>query len=51
MAETIGGNESRVAGTTAIVVDGGVKRTVWTSNAPIDETQGFYRVKVETNRK
>lgn len=27
------------------------KRTVWTSNAPIDETQGFYRVKVETNRK
>ena len=48
-AETIGGNESCVAGTTAIVVDGGVKRTVWTSNAPIDETQGFYRVKVESN--
>ena len=50
-AETIGGTESPVAGTTKIVVDGGVKRTVWTSNAPIDETQGFYRVKVETNRK
>ena len=50
-AETIGGNESRVAGTTAIVVDGGVKRTVWTSNAPIDETQGFYRVKVESKRQ
>jgi len=50
-AETIGGTESPVAGTTKIDVDGGVKRTVWTSNAPIDETQGFYRVKVETNRK
>jgi len=51
MAETIGGTESPVAGTTKIDVDGGV--TVWTSNAPIDETQaqGFYRVKVETNRK
>ena len=48
-AETIGGTESPVAGTTKIVVDGGVKRTVWTSNAPIDETQGFYRVKVESN--
>jgi len=44
--ETIGGTESPVAGTTKIVVDGGVTRTVWTSNAPIDETQGFYRVKV-----
>jgi len=44
--ETIGGTESPVAGTTKIVVDGGTKRTVWTSNAPIDETQGFYRVKV-----
>ena len=49
MAETIGGTESPVAGTTKIDVDGGVKRTVWTSNAPIDETQGFYRVKVESN--
>ena len=48
-AETIGGTESPVAGTTKIVVDGGTKRTVWTSNAPIDETQGFYRVKVESN--
>ena len=48
-AETIGGTESPVAGTTKIDVDGGVKRTVWTSNAPIDETQGFYRVKVESN--
>ena len=48
-AETIGGTESPVAGTTKIVVDGGVKRTVWTSDAPIDETQGFYRVKVESN--
>ena len=36
-------------GTTKIVVDGGTKRTVWTSDAPIDETQGFYRVKVESN--
>ncbi|MBQ3748667.1 MAG: esterase-like activity of phytase family protein [Kiritimatiellae bacterium] len=50
-AETIGGNESRVAGTTAIVVDGGVKRTVWTSNAPIDETQGFYRVKGQSKHQ
>ena len=49
MAETIGGTESPVAGTTKIDVDGGVKRTAWTSNAPIDETQGFYRVKVESN--
>ena len=49
MAETIGGTESPVAGTTKIVVDGGTKRTVWTSNALIDETQGFYRVKVESN--
>lgn len=45
--ETIGGTESPVAGTTKIVVDGGVKRTVWTSDEPIDETQGFYRVKVK----
>ena len=45
--ETVGGAESPVAGTTEIVVDGGTKRTVWTSNAPIDETQGFYRVKVK----
>ncbi len=44
--ETIGGTESPVAGTTKIVVDGGVTRTVWTSDEPIDETQGFYRVKV-----
>lgn len=44
--ETIGGTESPVAGTTKIVVDGGTKRTVWTSDEPIDETRGFYRVKV-----
>ena len=50
-AETIGGTESPVAGTTKIVVDGGVKRTVWTSNAPIDETQGFYRVKGQSKHQ
>ena len=44
--ETIGGTESPVAGTTEIVELDGVKRTVWTSVEPIDETQGFYRVKV-----
>lgn len=44
--ETIGGTESPVAGTTEIVELDGVKRTVWTSDEPIDETQGFYRVKV-----
>ena len=44
--ETVGGTESPIAGTTEIVELDGVKRTVWTSNAPIDETQGFYRVKV-----
>ena len=49
--EAIGGMESPVAGTTEILVDGGEKRTVWTSDAPIDETQGFYRVKVESNRQ
>ncbi len=50
--ETVGGAESPVAGTTKIVVDGGVKRTVWTSDEPIDETQtqGFYRVKVTSPR-
>lgn len=50
-AETIGGTESPVAGTTKIVVDGGTKRTVWTSNVPIDETQGFYRVKVQSKHQ
>lgn len=50
-AETIGGTESPVAGTTKIVVDGGAKRTVWTSNVPIDETQGFYRVKVQSKHQ
>ena len=33
----------------ASVVDGGVKRIVWTSDAPNDEAQGIYRVKVEYN--
>ncbi len=45
--ETVGGAESPVAGTTEIVELDGVKRTVWTSDESIDETQGFYRVKVK----
>lgn len=46
--QTLGGPESPVAGTTRIVADGGVKRTVWTSDGPIDESHGFYRVKVKS---
>lgn len=49
--DTIDGAESPVAGSTTIVDDGNVKRTVWTSSDPIDETQGFYRVKVESKRQ
>ena len=48
--ETIGGDESPVGGTTEIVELGGVKRTVWTSEEPIDEARGFYRVKVNSPR-
>jgi hypothetical protein len=48
--ETIGGDESPVGGTTEIVELDGVKRTVWTSDEPIDETHGFYRVGVDSRR-
>ena len=48
--ETIGGDESPVGGTTEIVELDGVKRTVWTSDEPIDETHGFYRVEVDSRR-
>ena len=47
--ETIGGTETPVAGTTEIVTEGNVKRTVWTSDGPIDEAHGFYRVKVNSS--
>lgn len=47
--ETIGGTETPVAGTTEIVTEGNVKRTVWTSDDPIDEAHGFYRVKVNSS--
>ncbi len=49
--EAIGGMESPVDGTTEIFVDDGAKRTVWTSSKPINETLGFYRVKVESKRQ
>ncbi len=50
--ETIGGEESPVAGTAEIVVDdeAGVAQTVWTSDGPVDETHGFYRVEVDSRR-
>jgi hypothetical protein len=48
--ETIGGDESPVGGTTEIVELDGVKRTVWTSDEPVDETHGFYRVEVDSRR-
>jgi hypothetical protein len=48
--ETIGGDESPVGGTTEIVELDGVKRTVWTSDEPIDEAHGFYRVGVDSRR-
>ncbi len=47
---TIGATESPVEGSTEIAVDGGVKRTVWTSKDPLTETQGFYRVRVNSGR-
>ena len=49
--ETIGGMESPVGGTTEIVEVGGVKRTIWRSDEPIDESHGLYRVKVESRRE
>ena len=49
--QTVGGPESPVDGATRIVENGGVKRTVWTSDAPIDESQGFYRVKVKSKHR
>jgi len=44
--ETVGGEESPVAGTTAI--SGG--QTIWTSSEPVNLEQGFYRAKVQPQR-
>ena len=43
--KTLGGEETPVAGTTAIDRDAGV--TVWTSSERIEGAKGFYRVEVE----
>lgn len=44
--ETVGGEETPVAGTTEI--SGG--RTIWTSSEPVNLEQGFYRAKVQPQR-
>lgn len=49
--ETVEGEGTPVGGTTEIVLYGNVRRTVWTSCDPIDESHGFYRVKVEAKRQ